>query len=209
MGRRDVVVVLRGTCTILECAENYVFRVSPSSSSCSAAPAPSSSVRRTSAPASSWRPPLVTTTARRWNAGCGTFYKSSAGAHAPSLSEVIVSKIHRLDSHVCCLGWRCPFPVPPARRRHSMLPRFGIIHPPRLRLPRVALPVPRQRQAKHPQAAGELGRQRQVALHQQGQGRRLAPAGSKLMPTNNTVVDVGWLLSLPAAMGDLSGLSPR
>jgi hypothetical protein len=58
-----------------------------------------------------------------WN-----LYKSSAGAHAPSLSEVIVSKIYRLDSHVCCLGWRCPFPVPPARRRHSMLPRFGIIH---------------------------------------------------------------------------------
>ncbi|KAL6838209.1 hypothetical protein ACP4OV_031971 [Aristida adscensionis] len=73
MGRRDIVIALRGTCTVLEWAENVRAGLVPATDSAAAA-SPGAKVE----------------------CGFWNLYKTAAGDRAPSLSEMVVSEVRRL-----------------------------------------------------------------------------------------------------------------
>ncbi|KAL6658870.1 hypothetical protein ACP70R_002910 [Stipagrostis hirtigluma subsp. patula] len=73
MGRRDIVIALRGTCTVLEWAENVRAGLVPATDDSSAAASPDAKVE----------------------CGFWNLYKT-AGDRSPSLSEMVVSEVRRL-----------------------------------------------------------------------------------------------------------------
>ncbi|EAZ41492.1 hypothetical protein OsJ_26016 [Oryza sativa Japonica Group] len=77
MGRRDIVIALRGTCTVLEWAENVRAGLVPATDAASAADSPDA--------------PTPKVECGFWN-----LYKTAAAGGSPSLSEMVVSEVRRL-----------------------------------------------------------------------------------------------------------------
>ncbi|EMS46874.1 Phospholipase A1-Ibeta2, chloroplastic [Triticum urartu] len=85
MGRRDIVIALRGTCTVLEWAENFRAGLVPATEAVDAAAS------------------AVSASDAKVECGFRNLYKT-AGDGSPSLSEMVVTEVRRLlkNSH-------CPF----------------------------------------------------------------------------------------------------
>ncbi|KAF8669941.1 hypothetical protein HU200_051123 [Digitaria exilis] len=81
MGRRDIVIALRGTCTVLEWAENVRAGLVPATDG-------NNSDEKSS-------PETTSPAAAKVECGFWNIYKT-AGEHSPSLSEMVVSEIRRL-----------------------------------------------------------------------------------------------------------------
>ncbi|XP_052166115.1 phospholipase A1-Ibeta2, chloroplastic-like [Oryza glaberrima] len=77
MGRRDIVIALRGTCTVLEWAENVRAGLVPATEAASAADSPDA--------------PTPKVECGFWN-----LYKTAAADGSPSLSEMVVTEVRRL-----------------------------------------------------------------------------------------------------------------
>ncbi|VAI88112.1 unnamed protein product [Triticum turgidum subsp. durum] len=77
MGRRDIVIALRGTCTVLEWAENFRAGLVPATEAVDAAASP------------------VSASDAKVECGFRNLYKT-AGDGSPSLSEMVVTEVRRL-----------------------------------------------------------------------------------------------------------------